>query len=160
MPDRNDMHSNLSRRQTFRVCASILGLPTLGGCLSSLESSPDAGSLIIRNGDSVDHTVTITVTQVSNDDDNFEEFGQTPDPKHTPLWNHEEEFTVAAGEETTQANFITEPGAYYIDIDLDNGEQGNDWIELVNASGELAEDYIYVDINEDGSVDVFSTHQD
>ena len=134
---------------------------SLGGCLFGVADSPDAGTLVVRNDHSDDHTVTVQVTKTSTDDDDIRPREQTPDPESTPIWERTERFTVDAGATVTEAAFVTEPGAYYVESRTERGGSDSHWVGFYEAAGEgVGEDAIYVTINEQGRVNVYSSHSD
>lgn len=155
------MPSNRSRRGFLHVTGSTLGCTALSGCLFGLASNPPAGTLVTTNDHSEGHTVTVTVTKTSENDDEIRRHDQTPSPETTPIWEREEEFIVGADKRTKQENFITETGAFYLEVQVDNGERDSDWVGFYDAAGGgIAEDAIFVDIEEDGRVNISATHSD
>lgn len=156
------MPSNWSRRKYIHVTGPTLGFTALSGCLFGFASDTSAGTLVITNDHSEGHTVTVTVKKISENDDDTRRHDETPVPETTPIWEREEQFTVGAGKRTKQENFITETGAFYLEVQLDNGERDSDWVGFYDAAGgtSIAENAIYADIEDDGRVTLYASHSD
>lgn len=155
------MPSSWSRRGILHVTGSTLGSTALSGCLFGIADGADAGTLVIRNDHSEDHTVTVHVTKTSTSDDDIGGHNRTPDPESTPIWEQKEQFPVEAGKTVNEENFITETGAFYVEAQTENGESDSHWVGFYEAAGGgVAEDAIYVTIDEEGRVTVYATHSD
>lgn len=103
----------------------------------------------------------VTVTKTSSDDDETRRHDETPSPRTTPLWTRKNQFTVDPEEEVTEEGFITEPGAFYFEAELENGEYATAWNGFYDAAGGgIAEDAIFVSIHDHGRMTVFGTHSD
>lgn len=129
----------------------MLSLSGLSGCvIGGFSDPPGGGDLVISNSDSTDHTVTVTVSKVSESDDDTRPKGETPDPEATPIWKRSERFTVPADESHEQRDFVTEPGAFFVETALATGDRETYWWGLYQASGDIAESALVIDIHNDG----------
>lgn len=155
------MPSDRSRRRFLHGTGATLGCTAVSGCLFGIASGADAGTLVIRNDDSEEHTVTISVTKTSEDDDDIGRHDETPSSETEPIWEREERFTVGGDDEARHADFLTETGAFYLDARSETDARDDEWVGLYDAAdGGVAEDAIFVDIDEDGRVNVRATHGD
>lgn len=155
------MPSSWSRRAILHVTGAALGSTAIAGCLFGVADSRDAGTLVIRNDHSEDHTVTVHVTKTSTDDDDVGPHDRTPDPESTPIWERDEQFTVQAGGTVHETDFVTEPGAYYVEARTEHGDTAHEWVGFYEAAdGGVAEDAIYVTIDEAVRVTVGASHSD
>ena len=150
-----------SRRRALQVTSSVLGLTILSGCLSGFANNPDPGALVIDNNHSEEQTVTVAVTKTNEDESETRRHDQTPLPETTPIWERDEQFTIGAGETLRQESFLTETGAFYLEVRLENGEHASNWVGLYEAAGGgVAEDAIYIDIYEVSRVTIYPSHSD
>jgi hypothetical protein len=152
------MPPDWSRRRFLDVGGASVLFTAVSGCL--VASDPSAGTLVITNNHSEGHTVTVTVTKTSNDNNDIRRHDQTPSPDTTPIWRHEEQFRVDAGTEVKREEFIAEPGAFYFEARLENGERATAWNGFYVAGDGIAEDAIFVNIQESGFVTIFGAHGD
>lgn len=157
------MTAEWSRRRLLHATASAVGVTALSGCLFGLGSGPPAGSLVITNNRTTGHTATVTATKTSNDSDDYPHHDQTQPPESTPIWTREEQFTVAAGERITQKRFIDEPGAFFLEVQLANGERDSQWVGFYEAHGGWiggGGDVLYVDIDDHERLYISPSHGD
>ena len=155
------MPSNWDRRRFLHTTGSALGVTVLSGCLFGLASEHPAGTLVITNDHSEEHTVTFTVRKTSDDEDDIRRHDQTPSSETSPIWEREEQFMIGAGKKEKQDEFISETGAFYLEALLENGERDSDWVGFYDAAdGGIAEDVIFVDIEDDARVNLYATHSD
>lgn len=60
-----------------------------------------------------------------------------------------------------ETDFVTESGTYYIEARIESVESAHEWVEFYEAAGGgVAEDAIYVTIDEAGRVTVGASHSD
>lgn len=147
-----------TRRQLLSISGSI-GFYALSGCLFR-RRGPAAGTLVIENQREKRHTVTVEVTRTSDDDGDVGRDDQTPDPEPTPLDSYRATYAVDAGADVRERGFITEPGAFYVEASLENGETAGAWIGLYRGSdGSIGADAVFVDIAT-GYLTVYGAHSD
>lgn len=139
--------------------ATAVAATTLGGCLSAIVGGPDAGTLVLSNDDDEPHTVTLAVTKTSDDSGNVGSHAETPET--TPIWDREDTFSLDAGQQRTEPDYVTEPGAYFIKARLADGTEATEWLGLYEgADGDVGSDTLYVTIRESGAVNVYGSHGD
>lgn len=129
---------------------------TVAGC--TLDSSVQAGTLVISNDHERDHVVSVTISKTSDDE------GDVPPRPHdasapttAPLRERSYSFEVAGGATKEEPDIVTEPGAFYIDVSLETGAESSTWLGLYPAGSEgdqVAEAHIFVSIYDDGRLDV------
>jgi len=105
---------------------------------------------VITNETTTSHTVSFTVLKISKDDDDVP-YGNRSRPNQEPLSRSTPIFEVAARESLREEKFITEPGAYYVEVSTETSATDGGWIGLYAAGsrGEaLAESYLSVVIKE------------
>jgi len=125
------------------------GLVLGSGCVA-LSSRVSGGGLVITNETTTSHTVSFTVLKISKDDDDVP-YGNRSRPNQEPLSRSTPIFEVAARESLREEKFITEPGAYYVEVSTETSATDGGWIGLYAAGsrGEaLAESYLSVVIKE------------
>lgn len=155
------MPSSWSRRGVLHGIGAALVSTASSGCVFGIADSPDAGTLVVRNDHADAQTVIVHVTKTSTSDDDTRPRDETPDPESTPIWERDEQFTVDAGETTNVEGFVTEPGAYYVEARTESGASSHEWVGFYEAAdGGVAEDAIYVTIDEAGDVTVYASHSD
>lgn len=136
------------------LAAFALGTSALSGCLFASDGPPP-GSLKIYNRVDSPLTLTIRVEKTSTDWNDAGRLDQTPAPESTPLQTWEAQFTVDGGEDRQVDDFFTEPGAYYIEGDLQSGGRNTLWFELPgNSGGGLDEKYLIVNLLEEGRITI------
>lgn len=141
-------------RRTVLAVVGATGSFVLGGCVLDLDPV-QAGTLVIDNEHDQAHTVTVVVSKTSESDEDIPPGGATPTT--APLWKRESTFEVPAGGRVRKSEFVTEPGAFYIEVRTEMGETAATWFGLYPAGPEgeqVAEGYIAVDIYEDGRLNV------
>ena len=154
----------MKRRFVIAGITSCLGLSS--GCVA-LSSSMPGGGLVIRNNDDTSHTFFFTVLKMSEENDDLPHSKyrdihpdeQPPDQlgqiNKQPLDEWEQTLDVGAGDSLQKKEFITEPGAYFVEVSLENSNTSGTWIGLYAAGRnrqELAESYLTVTAEEDGAV--------
>lgn len=146
------------RRRFLQMTGSALGATTMSGCLFGIGGGHPPGTLVVRNDHEERHTVTVTVTKTSEDD----EIGSHDEtPTSTPIWKRETELTVDAGEKATKQDLITETGAFFVEVRVPKIGTDRTWSSFYEAAnGGIAEDSIYVTIQDHGAVTVFPSHDD
>lgn len=155
------MNTNSSRREFLLVTGSTLAISGLSGCLFGFGTERSAGTLVIRNDHSEEHTVTVTVTKTSGDQDDTRSQDETPSPETSPKWKREEQFDVDPDETIEHEEFIAETGAFYLEVQLENEKSDSAWVGFYkSAGGGIAEDAIAVDIEEDGRLLLYTSHGD
>jgi len=149
------MYPKPSRRQTLQAFGLTCSSGLLSGCVSNTDSGPESGDLEIDNGDTESHTVTVVVEKIStNSDDSYSNF-ITRTPESTPIWAQESRFEVDASETVKRTDYITEPGAFFVQAQLETGASTQGWIGLYeSASGGVAEQYLDITIKSDRSLTV------
>lgn len=153
------MVTSRSRRFVVRSVVS-LGVISLSGCLFGIGRGPDAGTLVITNGRTERHKIEIRVTKTSEDYEDTRFHDQTPDPETTSIWEREATFSIGADGRVKETDFLTETGAFYIEVELETGEIGSGWLGLYDAArGGVAENALRVDISE-GGITVYGAHDD
>lgn len=141
--------SSLTRRNVLRVTGGTFGLSGLSGCIiGGFSDPPGGGDLVIFNSDSKEHTVTVTVSKVSESDDTRPK-GETPNPEATPIWKRSERFTIPADDDLEQREFVTEPGSFFVVAELATGDRDTYWWGLYQASGGVAETALLLEIHND-----------
>lgn len=138
----------MDRRSVLAGAATAAGLSA--GCVALSPRVP-GGALVITNESPTDHTLSFEVMKISEDYDDVP-YGDKPRPDGQPLDRWNRTFEVAAGESVRENEFITEPGAYFIEISTAAGRTAGGWIGLYPAGpqGEqLAESHVAVLIEED-----------
>lgn len=144
-------------RRSFLSMTGIVALPGLAGCLTNTGDHP--GSLEISNDCGEAHTVTVTVQKVSEDNDRFTWNPQEdpPTPSTTPLWRRERTFEVPANSDIKETEFITEPGLFFVEVELDTGATASTWLGLSeSAAGTVIEDKVEVHIMEDSRLNLYT----
>jgi hypothetical protein len=151
-------HDSWYRRRYLQMTGSVLGATTLSGCLFGLDGGHPPGTLVVRNDHEERHTVRVTVTKTSEDD----EIGNDDEPPtSTPIWKRETELTVDAGKKATKQDLITETGAFFVEVRVPNVGTDSTWSSFYEAAnGGIAEDSIFVTIQDHGAVTVFPSHGD
>lgn len=151
----------LTRRSVLATSAGW-GAAILTGCLSW---GYQAGSLHIDNDHNQGHTVTVTVQKTS--DDYGEAIGRNArdpqTPSATPIWTRAWTFRVPPSSRVYEGILISEPGAFYIHVQLETGVTAALWLGLYPAGpdgDQIAEQYIAVDIYPDGRLSVSAPHDD
>ncbi len=113
------------------------------------------GGLVIRNNDTNSHTFSFEILQMSEDDDLPPSPNRPERPDSQPLNQWEETFDVAAGDSRREREFITEPGAYFVDVTIETGVTASGWIGLYAAGPDgqqLAESHLAVTARDDGEL--------
>lgn len=153
------MPSACRRRKFLQGTGAIVGITASSGCLSLVDSGYPPGTLVVSNEQAESHTVTVTVEKTSDDDDDIHG-GQTPSPATTPIWEREVQVTVEGQAKVVQKDFITEPGAFFLEARVENLELERTWVGFYEADGGIAEDAIFLDIQENGQVIIYPSHGD
>lgn len=125
------------------------GLILGSGCVA-LSPRVSGGGLVITNETTTSQTVSFVMLKISKDDDDVP-YGNRSRPDQEPLRRWTPTFDVAARESLREEKFITEPGAYYVEVSTETGATDGGWIGLYAAGprGEaLAESYLSVVIKE------------
>ena len=114
------------------------------------------GGLVINNTDTNPHTFSFEVLKMSEDDDDLPHSQNRRErPNSQPLTRWEEDFDVAAGDSLREREFITEPGAYFVEVTTETGVSAGSWIGLYAAGRDgqqLAESHISVTAQEAGAL--------
>lgn len=143
-------------RRAFLSASGVLVFSGFAGCLFGRGDEP--GLIEISNEHDQDHTVTVTVEKTSEDDDDVR--GRTTydimTPTSTPIWRRERTFDVPANSDFRETEFLTEPGAFFIEVELDSGATSATWLGLYDSQGGVAEEKLVIDIDVDGQVIAFS----
>ena len=140
---------------TAALC-SLAGCGALRGLDAAAADEP--GSVAIRNDDDRDHRVTVTVERVSDDPDDVPPPNSDRTPEGTTTTTYREDtFEVAAGETVNETEFVTDPGAYFVTVELETGARVTTWLGLYeDAAGGVAEEKLEVYVGRDGDVTAFS----
>ncbi|MFC6993096.1 hypothetical protein ACFQH3_16045 [Haladaptatus sp. GCM10025707] len=140
------------RRRAFIFGAITTITVPLSGC--TLDQDPiQSGTLVIANDHDQPHTVTVTVSKTSEDDNDAPFRDDTQPPEAPSIWDRTDEFDVAAGGRVRKSTFISETGAFHIVVQLEIGINASTWLGLGpgGPSGEqVTGGFILVDIHEDG----------
>lgn len=140
---------HLSRRGILHG-SFALGIAATSGCLFA-SSGPGPGALVIYNERGEQHTVSVRLEKTSTDTGNVRHSDQTPAPGTTPLWKREETFTIEGESRLVKNDYITERGAYFVDVRSQNGEHPSNWIRVSGGvNGGIASGYVVIRIQDDG----------
>ena len=90
-----------------------------------------SGSIEIENHHSRRHTITVAVTKTSDDDDDVRS-NATSSPGGTPVREREYTYEIDAGESMRTA-LLDEPGAFYVDVTVDDVGSQAVWIGLYES---------------------------
>lgn len=147
------------RRRRILSLAGTLALVGTGGCTGS--SRPPPGGIEIRNDDDRAHSVTVAAAWISEDTDDapVSEPDSVPTPKQTPKRRRERRFDVPADDSVTDPQFLTEPGAHYVTVELDSGDAEATWIGLYRSAveGDVGGETLIVSIQEGGRLSLSAT---
>lgn len=145
------------RRQVLQSVGVICASSLVSGCSFGSEGGLESGWLEIVNEDSESHTVTVTVQKVSDDKDDVPSDPVDKTPESKPISSRDHRFTVDADERRSREDFISEPGAYFVEARLDSGTTARGWIGLYqSAEGGVAEEYLEVAISGDEQMTVYA----
>lgn len=136
------MTSSHTRRQTLRYSV-VVGSASIAGCLFSESNEAEVGSIGVFNDDSVNHTVTLTITETTRSMGTNE--AETPTQDEI-VRVFSRTITVEAGGRTPH-DFIDEQGVYYIEVEVDDGRTGATW--FATAGSEQPGNVVLIDIDED-----------
>ena len=145
------------RRRTLLAAGSVALLPGCGA-LRGLDAAAadEPGSIAIQNDDDRDHRVTVTVERVSDDADDV----PPPNSDRTPeagTTYREATFEVPAGETARETGLVTDPGAYFVTVELETGASATTWLGLYeDTAGGVAAEKLEVYVGRDGEVTAFS----
>lgn len=146
------MRPQYPSRRALLGSSAAAAVAGLGGCVFN-SGSPDPAALQVVNRGAERRTVTVTASRTSDDASDVRHANQTPRPAMTPLWSHEDSFTVDGEGTLVEPDFFPEPGAYYVVARLDDGRRDAGWIRIGEAvDGGIADGYAHVRIAEDGDV--------
>lgn len=146
----------------IQTTGATLSLVAMSGCVDRLIHGPvESGDVIIINDYTEEVTVTLTLVKFSEDDDAAGHAENTP-PEATAILERREEHSVDAGDRKVIRNYIPSPGAYFIEAELNSGEKDSITEGFYQAAeeGEVAENYIHVEIQANGEVSMGAGHSD
>lgn len=152
----------VSRREMIQTTGATLGLVAVSGCVDRLIHGPvESGDVMILNEYTEKVTVTLTLVKFSEDDDAAGHGENTP-PEATAILERRETHSVGAGNRKVIRNYIPSPGAYFIEAELDSGEKASITEGFYQAAeeDEVAENYIHIEIQENGRVSMGAGHSD
>lgn len=118
------------------------------------------GSVVIDNDSPDTHTVSLSVTKVSNSSNDIRASDESP---VSTIWRKTYSYEVNGDERKVDSELLSEPGAYYVEVELENGENATTWLGLYPAGkkGEkVAESPIQIDIYDDGTVTAYTPTDD
>ncbi|MFC7228179.1 hypothetical protein N0B31_12270 [Salinirubellus salinus] len=146
------------RRRALLGACSLAVLPGCGvfrGLDAAAAAEP--GSVAIQNDDDRDHRVTVTVEQVSDDAEDVPPPSADRTPAAGTTRSREATFEVAGGGTVQETEFVTEPGAYFVTVELETGARATTWLGLSErAAGGVAGERLEVYVGGDGDVTAFS----
>lgn len=161
MPSLPAFSAPIVSRRSVLTATTAFGAVTGSGCFGAANwFGPDAGDMVIDNDSDERHTVAITVTKVSEDDDDIKPREERPDPETEPIWERTFEVVLASGEDVIEREFVTEPGAFFVEATVDESGWGSGWISLYEATNGIAEDVIYVVVHAIDRIAIYGSHSD
>lgn len=143
-----------SRREYLTAVAGAAMIAT-AGCLES--ETAEAGSIVVRNHSEETVAVTVVISKISRDHGATRSHDEPPESD--PIWRREFSFDVANDEREVEPTAVDEPGAYYVEASAPGGT-ASDWLGLYSSGGDIAEDYVYVGVGENGVPTISITHGD
>jgi hypothetical protein len=148
-----------SRRRTLQASGTVLAMGLTGCTFGS--NTTKSGTLVLDNEQDRSWTVTVSVSKISNDDDDGPARAfSAPPPTTTPIWNQEYSYEVSADGRKTIGGFISEEGAYYIVVRLNTEVENSTWFSAYSAAGGVGGGYVSVTIQEEGGLFVSTGHDD
>ena len=103
------------------------------GCLSFGNDPPVPGSLRLRNETETDLTVSIRATKVSEDDDDPQQYNDTPAPDAETTVVRDDRFELPAEDDHLLEGWLADPGLYFLEADAGSERVDTDWIGLYPA---------------------------
>ena len=103
------------------------------GCLSFGNDPPVPGSLRLRNETETDLTVSIRATKVSEDDDDPQQYNDTPAPDAETTVVRDDRFELSAEDDHLLEGWLADPGLYFLEADAGSERVDTEWIGLYPA---------------------------
>ena len=146
------------RRRALLAAGSLAVLPGCGAFRGlDAAAADEPGSVAIQNDDDRDHRVTLTVERVSDDSDDVPPPNADRTPGAGTTRYREATFEVPAGETVRETGLVTDPGAYFVTVELETGSSATTWLGLeADAAGGVAAEKLEVYVGRDGEVTAFS----
>jgi hypothetical protein len=141
-------------RRTLVATAVSLGIASVSGCFMFTDGL-GPGMLVIHNELDEQVAVTVEVERRNDDAQVTRDDPGTPVPEEDPLWSDEATFDVEAEGRLEKDGFVTEPGAYYVRVDVENRGTGAGWVGVSRSTeGGMSAGYIDIQLTSDGDVEV------
>jgi hypothetical protein len=121
------------RRRTLAVLAAGVAAGA-GGCLSFGNDSPVPGSLRLENDTETVQAVSVRATKVSDDDDDPQQYNETPDSDADTRVVHDDAFELSGGDRQRIEGWLFEPGLYFLEADAGSERTATEWIGLYSSN--------------------------
>lgn len=108
-------------RRSLITYSGVALTGSLVGCMFLSDSPGSSRNVLIENLTENTLSGTIVVKQFDDGSDEADGHETEPERPKEPLWEHDWEFTVDADESTIEEDVITDPGAYYVKRNANEG---------------------------------------
>ncbi|MFO7834213.1 MAG: hypothetical protein R6V31_09215 [Halohasta sp.] len=143
------MDSQLTRQTLSAATAAVVA--GASGCLSFGNDGPVPGSLRLRNETERAVTVSVQATKVSEDDDDPQQYNETPAPDAESTVVRDDRFELSAGDDHLLEGWLAAPGLYFLDANAGSDRVDTEWIGLYPAGPNgtsVAEETIHLTVEE------------